>query len=290
MMPRSLTIAILADVHGLLPALEAVLEKVSAYPPDAIIIAGDFLGGPQPLEVLSRLQSLSCHCILGNGEVYMLKMRHGRAPETWWNHRQYDMGRWIYHRLNTDVFGFLDGLKEQMILYPKGTHPVRVVHGSPWDVNKLVFPDENPQDLSRALAMIPEQVLIFAHNHLPGIYHREGKLAVNPGSVGNNLNGDPRASYATLSWNGVGWEPKLYYVPYDLDAVVEVFQKTGFLDENRPLSRAFLESVLTAENTALEYIQFASERAKEAGYNGFTAVPDTIWLEAEAEFSWQYDF
>lgn len=288
-MPKSLTIAILADIHGLLPSLEAVLAEVQENPPDAIIIAGDFLGGPQPLEVLSRLVSLNCHFILGNGENYMLRMYHGNAPETWWTRRQYDMGRWIYRQLNTDVFTFLDGLKEQMVLSLSDTRPIRVVHGSPWDVNKLVFPDKNPQDLSRALTMIPEQVLIFAHNHLPAIYHREGKLAVNPGSVGNNLNGDPRASYATLTWNGTGWEPELHCVAYDLDATINAFQKTGFLDVNRPLSRAFLESVLTAENTALKFIQFASERAKIAGYKGFTAVPDTVWMDAEAAFPWRHE-
>jgi len=289
-MPKPLSIAILADIHGLLPPLEAVLEAVSTNPPDAIIIAGDFLGGPQPLEVLARLQSLKCRFILGNGEVYMLRMRHGNAPDTWWTHRQFDMGRWVYHQLSADVFDLLDRLEEQIVFSLPGTRPFRVVHGSPWDVNKLVFPDKNPQDLSRALAMIPEQVLIFAHNHLPGIFIREGKLAVNPGSAGNNLNGDPRASYATLSWDGVGWNPELHYVAYDLDATVEAFRITGFLDANRPLSRAFLQSVLTAENTALEYIQFASDRAIKAGYNGFSAVPDTIWLEAEAAFPWRYEF
>lgn len=289
-MPKPYTIALLADIHGNLPALDAVLADMQANPPDQVIVAGDFLGGPQPREVLARLQSLECRLILGNGEVNMLSMQRGTAPQAWWTHRQFDMGRWIYRRLDADVFDFLARLPEQQVIAPEGCQPMRVVHGSPWDVNKLVFPEENPQDLSRALAMIPEGLLVFAHNHLPGIFHRDGKLAVNPGAVGNNLNGDPRASYATLTWRDGGWQPDVHYVAYDLESIIGAFFETGFLVENRPLSRAFLESILTAQNTALEYILFASRRAKDAGFDGFTAIPDEIWLAAEADFTWQYDF
>ena len=133
-------------------------------------------------------------------------------------------------------------------------------------------------------------MLVFAHNHLPGIFCREGKLALNPGSVSNNLNGDLRSSYATLTWDDAGWQPDLHYVAYDQDAVVQAFKATGFLKDNRPLARAFLESILTAENTALAYILFAWDKAQAAGFDGFTAIPDEVWLESEAIFPWQYDF
>lgn len=289
-MNKPMTIAVLADIHGLLPSLRVVLEDIQFHPPDEIIVAGDFLGGPQPREVLAQLQSAGCRYILGNGEVNMLKMRQGTAPQAWWTQRQFDMGRWIYHQLNEDVFAFLEGLPEQIVIGPQGCEPLRVVHGAPWDVNKLVFPDQNPQDLSRALAMIPERTLVFAHNHLPGIFRLDGKLAVNPGSVGNNLNGDTRVSYAILTWNGTAWQPELHYVSYNPKAAIQAFNETGFMEENRPLSRAFLESILTGENTALDYILFAEGKAKAAGWDGLAAVPDEIWLEAEASFPWQYEF
>ena len=289
-MHKPYTITVLADIHGTLPPLEAVLADLLTNPPDQILVAGDFLGGPQPLEVLARLQSLNCCFILGNGEVNILKMCQGTAPGEWWTHRQFDLGRWIYHRLNEDVFDFLVELPEQRVISPEGCRPVRIVHGSPWDVNKLVFPEQNPQDLTRALARIPEEVLVFAHNHLPAVYRQDGKLAVNPGSVGNNLNGDPRASYATLTWNGSDWQPELHYIEKNLDSIMRAFIDTGFLEQNRPLARAFLESILTAENTALDYLEFASQRAVDAGYRGFSAIPDQIWLEAEDAFPWRYQF
>ena len=283
-------VAVIADVHGILPSLKAVLMALQYDPPDEIIVAGDFLGGPQPCEVLSVLRENNCRFILGNGEVNLLKMRQGTAPDVWWTHRQFDLGRWIYEQLDESIFEFLGQQPDQCVVQPDGTSPFRVVHGAPWDVNKLVFPDKEPQVLDRALGMIPEDVLVFAHTHLPGIIKQRGKLAVNPGSVGNNLNGDLRASYAELRWDGEGWQPALHYVPYELDEVIFIFHQSGLLEAARPLARAFLESILTGENTALDYILFAFAQAQAVGKADAEVVPDDIWLGAEADFPWRFDF
>lgn len=280
-------IAVIADIHGILPTLEDVLSEISAIAPDEIVVAGDFLGGPQPRETLRLLQDLKCKFIVGNGEINMLKMRHGEAPDVWWTHQQFAMARWTYDRLDAVTFDFLEGLPEQLVIHPANCEPLRVVHGAPWDVNKLVFPNKEPGVLSRALAMVPEDVLVFAHTHLPNIYHRQGKLAINPGSVSNNLDGDPRASYAVLRCDGGRWHPELHYVPIDLNTVKQAFIETGFLKANGPLARAFLESVLTGENTVMDYILFAFQQARQTGKRDLQAVPDQIWLESEAEYPWK---
>ena len=287
---KTFKLSIIADIHGILPSLEAVLADIESDPPDEIIVAGDFLGGPQPQQVLDVLQGLGCKFILGNGEINMLKMHQGTAPDEWWTHHQFDLGRWIYRQLNETVFDFLAELPQQYVVHPAGCSPMRVVHGAPWDAYKLVFPREEPDVLLRALRMIPEDVLVFAHNHLPDVIYLDGKLAVNPGSVSNNLNGDTRASYARLTCQQGKWEPRLHYVNYDLNAVVDVFKQTGFLQANGPLARAFLESILTGTNKAVDYINFAFQEAHKVGYENLTAVPDEIWVTAERSFPWQYRF
>ena len=286
---KSTRIAILADIHGILPSLKAVFADLEAHSPDEIIIAGDFLGGPQPLETLALLESQNPLYIKGNGEANMLKMHRGTAPEAWWTHRQFDTGRWIYNRLREADFAFLEGLPEQWVIHPEGCEPLRVIHGAPWDINKLVFPHKEPEVFERAINAIPENVLVFAHTHLPEILRQDGRLAVNPGSVSNNLNGDTRASYATLTWAGEAWCPELHFVAYDLQDVVASFRETGFLEATRPLSRGFLESILSGENTGMDFILHAFCKAEEAGYRNMDAVPDEIWLEAESSFPWQFD-
>lgn len=286
---KSHRIAIIADIHGILPPLKTVIADIQRDPPDQIIVAGDFLGGPQPSETLSVLQENKCLFILGNGEVNMLKMHHRTAPEVWWSHDQFSLGRWVYRKLDQEHFKFLEELPEQYVAQMAGCTPFRVVHGSPWDINKLIFPDKEPEALARALGMIPEGVLVFAHTHLPDVFYKDQKMAVNPGSVGNNLNGDTRASYATLTWDGNNWQPQLHHIFYDHDEVIHAFQKTGFLEDTRPLARAFLESILTGENTGLEYILYAFDMAKKAGYRDLEAVPDDIWIDSEANFPWRFD-
>jgi predicted phosphodiesterase len=286
---QSYRFAVLADVHGILPSLENVLADIQEESPDEVVVAGDFLGGPQSVEALTMLREAGCRLILGNGEANMLKMHWGTAPEVWWTRRQFDLARWIYRSLDDSIFQFLEILPEQLVVCPSGGEPVRIVHSTPGDMYELVFPYTEPEVLNRALRMIPEKVMVFAHNHLPDVIHRNGKLAVNPGSVSNNLNGDTRASYAMLTWDGVRWEAELRYMTYDLDQVRSVFEQTGFLEANRPLSRAFLESILTGENTGWGFIAYAFYLAEQAGHKNLEAVPDAVWLAAEETYPWHFE-
>jgi predicted phosphodiesterase len=283
-------IAIIADIHGTLPSLKAVLADIQSNSPDEIIVAGDFIVGPQPREVMNLLQGLGCKFILGNGELNMIKMHQGTAPKEWWTHRQFDLGRWIFDSLDEDIFELLLELPEQLVVQPSVCPPVRVLHGAPWDIYAEIFPHEAPEVLERALMMIPEDVMVFAHTHLPDVIYLGKKLAVNPGSVSNNFNGDPRASYATLSFDPTGWQPRLHFVSYDLSEVVRVYKETGFLQANDPLSRAFLESVLTGENVGRDFIRHAFQQARDAGYVNIKAVPDEIWIGAAETFPWQFAF
>lgn len=282
-------VAVIADIHGISPSLEAVIADLESPSPDEIVVAGDFLGGPQPKETLALLDTLAPHYILGNGETNLLKMRRGTAPAAWWTHRQFDIARWVYDRLDESDFEFLESLPEQWVIYPEGSEPLRVIHGAPWDINKLLFPHKEPEVFERVLKVIPEDVLVFAHTHLPEILRRHGKLAVNPGSVSNNLNGDTRASYATLTWDGEAWAPELNFVDVDLQKVVDSFRETGFLEAARPLSRGFLESILTGDNTGGDFIEHAFKEAGAAGFQNLEAVPDAVWLDAESTYPWKFE-
>lgn len=75
--------AVLSDVHGNLPALEAVLDDLYYHPIDRIIFAGDFIGGPQPVETFLRLSSVEAIMITGNSDTNLTKLRTGQAPREW---------------------------------------------------------------------------------------------------------------------------------------------------------------------------------------------------------------
>ena len=77
-------LAALADIHGNLPALNAVLTELSRWQVDAMLIAGDLIGGTESLQVIERLRCIDSLVIRGNREEYLLALDSGKAPETWY--------------------------------------------------------------------------------------------------------------------------------------------------------------------------------------------------------------
>lgn len=282
-------LAVISDIHGMLPTLETVLAKIMVDPPDAIIVAGDIVGGPQPHETLALLREYNCRMILGNGEDNMLSMYRGTAPDAWWTERQFDFARWVYRHLEEEDFAYLAKLPEQLKFEVEGAEPIRVVHGSPRDINKLMLPKKEPDIIHKALEMIDENYLIFGHTHTPGIYRHNGKLAVNPGALSNNLVGVPEISYAIFVWDGQVWNPEIFKSEPDFDQLKQSFIKTGFLQATFPLGRTFLESIFTGANTTVDFILHAVGLAKKDGLAEFNTIPDKYWLEAAKSFPWQFD-
>ena len=106
-------LAILADVHGNLPALEAVLADVEQQKVDRILVAGDVVDGPYPLETLQVLRARRSWMIRGNREKYFLAYDSGDVPATWHTGDRYASVRWIYRRLDREALDFIASLPEQ---------------------------------------------------------------------------------------------------------------------------------------------------------------------------------
>ena len=75
------SIAILADVHGNVPALEAVLADLERHPVDEVLVGGDLVGrGPQGRRAVAMIRATGWPCVRGNHEDYLLGFRHRRVP------------------------------------------------------------------------------------------------------------------------------------------------------------------------------------------------------------------
>ena len=297
-------LAVLADVHGNLPALEAVLADVRQWEVDGTIVAGDFGHGPQEIEVIDVLRSLDGWMIRGNAEDYFLACDAGEAPEAWHEGKQWATMRWSYRRYGRETLDFIASLPEQRVVTLPGVAPIRVVHGSPRSVSEPLFPDRdparlrlfreagllrsgcNPTPLEPVLSQIDEPVLVCGHTHIPWKQEGEGRLAFNPGSVGSSIDGDVRAQYALLNWQDGRWQVEHRAVPYDLDRVRAAFHASGLLDEGGAFARAYLASIETGQNVVLLLLAHVYRFAAEAGCEDPDAVPDAIWDQAVATFGW----
>jgi diadenosine tetraphosphatase ApaH/serine/threonine PP2A family protein phosphatase len=187
-------LALLYDIHGNLPALEAVLADARSAGADRFVLGGDYaLFGPWPAETVGRLRELEAATwIRGNGERWTADAAQAPGDET----VQAAIAA-CRETLGEDLVRELDTLPEQTVR--DGT---RYCHGSPLsDVRS--FGPEPGDDEEELLSGADERRIVFGHTHLPFVRRREdGIELVNPGSVGMPFDGDPRAAYALAHENG----------------------------------------------------------------------------------------
>jgi len=299
-------LAVLSDVHGNLPAVEAVLSELRAYEDLAgIVVAGDLLGGPHGQEAIHRLREIGALLIRGNSDNYTLAYDAGKGPAFWHTSRQWALMRWGHRHLDRETIDFLAALPEQQVVTLPGTAPILVVHGSPRDVADGLCPDRDPAtlELFRRASLLPaddvpeplgpvlaaneEPVLVCGHTHIPWVQEQDGRLVLNPGAVCGPLNGDVRAQYALLAWEEGHWRAEHHGAPYDLGQIRSAFQESGLLAEAGALARAFLLSIETGQNVGVFFLSYAYALAEKAGLQGCEFVPDAIWDEAAATWSWE---
>jgi putative phosphoesterase len=292
-MTMTLRLAILSDIHGNLPALEAVLADMGSRDPCGLIIAGDLIVGPQPDETTALLRSVQGWMIRGNSDEGPLRYDDADAPAAWHTHLQFGILRWACAHLASETLDFIRSLPEQRVVHVPGTAPIRVVHGSPRHPAESIYPDSDPALLELALDLTDEPVLVCGHTHEPWWRERDGRLALNPGAVCGPLNGFVGAQYALLTWDGNRWQVEHRAVPYDIGQVRAAFRESGLLAEGGALARAFLRSIETGQDVGKDFLAYARSLAvedllqrAEGRYGSYQLVPDPIWEQAAATFPW----
>jgi len=283
---RVIRLAVLSDVHGNLPALEAVLEDAQLRDVYGIIVAGDLSGGPEADQTVRRLLSFRHWMVRGNSDLNLLRYAEDLAPPEWRTSRQYALLRWGYQFNHYETLRLLRTLPEQLVIVIPGTASIRVVHGSPRDAFEGLSPDE-PEALETAMAQADEPVLVCGHTHIPWQQERSGRLVLNPGAVCGPLNGDVRAQYALLTWDGSHWLAEHHAPAYDLASISASFHDSGLLEQGGALARGSLLSIQTGRNVALAFLDHAYAVAAAAGHLHCKVVPDECWDEAALTFDWE---
>jgi predicted phosphodiesterase len=224
---------VLSDIHANVDALEAVLHAAPAGTWDRVVVLGDLVGyGAEPNAVVDRVRELD--------PIVVIRGNHDKAAcalEDASNFNQIARmaAAWTFETLTEENRQYLRDL-------PSGPLPiddrVEICHGAPFDEDYYIF---DPDDALRAMDAAVRPVCLFGHTHLPVIFRREadvfdgfvpdegsttrlpiggeGQYLVNPGSVGQPRDGDPRAAYALYESDG----PAL--VLYRVEYAVEVAQR-----------------------------------------------------------------
>ena len=187
-------LAVLYDVHGNLPALDAVLDDAQAAGATRFVLGGDYaLFGPWPAETVERLRSLEgARWIRGNGERWTANP--SEAPDDPVVQGAIAASR---EALGPATVEELAALPEQLAV-----GDCLFVHGSPPSDVRSFLPDPAP-DEPELLAGMTGDRLVFGHTHLQFRRRTIGGIELlNPGSVGMPFDGDPRAGYALIGDDG----------------------------------------------------------------------------------------
>ena len=226
-------IAIFSDVHGNLTALEAVLADIDRQAPDLVVFAGDLcLMGPRPAECLRRVRALRLPVVLGNTDEWTVGGGAPPAPHA-------ERIGWTRAQLTNDESAWLAGRPFGLTFSPTAAaaDDLRVVHANPHDLNGILFPPEAQQiallgdvrqsdaALEPLLGGLEAAALAYGHLHIPSLRPVGRLLLVNVASVSLPGDGDGRAKYALLTWEGGRWSASHRRVAYDAAAEAEALSR-----------------------------------------------------------------
>ncbi len=225
-MPSS-KIAVLADIHGNMPALRAVIADLERQAPDEVLVAGDLVGrGPEGSLVVETIRALGWPCVRGNHEDYLLGFVRREVPDSWWREDEWAASRWMAAELTPTAVEYISALPDE--LRPTTAPGLLLVHGSPCSNQDGLGPWTSDQQLSRHLDSIDENVLVCGHTHRPMIRELRNGRVVNVGAVGLPFNRDRRAQYGLFHTDGESWRTELRAVEYDTGELLQVYEATGF--------------------------------------------------------------
>jgi len=265
-------VAILADVHGNLPALEAVLADVAARGIREVVVAGDLVGfGASPNAVVDRLVGSGATLVLGNHEAdYVGGYADPATRSAWRANPGLAAMCWYLDRLGPDRAAVLTALPDRHWLDPA----TLVAHGSPRHVRDAVLAETPLQELAAMFGPAPPRLAFVGHTHLPLIRSVPWGRVVNVGSVGAPLD-DPRATYAVATRAADAadgdWAVALVRVPYDVEAAIAAYD--AGMGAAEPIFAALLAHQLRTGRHVLP-----------AWFRARAALPPADWPGALARF------
>lgn len=254
-------LAVFGDVHGNLAALEAVLADIAQQDTDGLVVLGDVVNaGPDSRACLQRVQALECPLVRGNHERYVAHYGNPDAPELLedrfkpvaWSAGQFsDVER--AQLMDVPLEHYFPDHPELLFL-----HATR--QGDRGNITPFMLDaDVAAMFVSDAFPKRPK-FIIRGHNHLVNtrvVARGElvGTTIVTVGAVGMSLAGIPEAQYALISHAPDGWQVQHRAVPYNVDATLQRFRDSGYLEAAGGAARLLMREVATGSHHLVPFLR-----------------------------------
>lgn len=212
-------IAILADIHANIYALDAVLADCRDEVVEHTIVAGDLVGyyyWPQPV-VQQLMRNPHVSCIRGNHEDILAETLNDETAARRYRHKYGSGYAFCQKMLHEDEMQWLLGLPRSAEIVFDRTH-FSVHHGSPTATDEYIYPDASSETLARC--HVGRHFTILGHTHYSFIHHREGRILLNPGSVGQPRDFGGQASYALVDLSNQ--TVRIKRIPFDVTPIISM--------------------------------------------------------------------
>ncbi len=247
-------LAVIADIHGNEPALDAVLRSIAKLRVDRLVVAGDVVnGGPDSRACWERVRALGCPVLRGNHERYVFDLGTERArPE--WSTLQFAPVQYAAAQVG-------DAYRKEMAACP--THlrlaecpDLLIVHASARNDQDVIYPGTKEEDLASMFAGTAERWIVRGHNHYSGVHLWGARRIVTAGAVGLPLDGNTRAQFVIMERKGGDWTVEHHAVLYDVAETLRRFRQSGYLEKAGPMAHLFYREVETASFHIVPFLKF----------------------------------
>lgn len=218
-----MTVAAIYDIHGNLPALEAVLQEIDKAQVDQIIVGGDVIPGPMPYKTLQRLREIEIpiHFIEGNGETSVLDHINGTSPDSVPD-RLREIVSWVAEQLPSDYIEFVSTWVKTITLEISGLGKVLFCHGTPRN-NTDIFTYQTPeQRLVPIFENTDAPIVICGHTHMQFDRKIGQTRVINAGSVGMSFGGS--GAY----WLLLDSDIEFKNTEYDVSQAAGLIRQSGY--------------------------------------------------------------
>lgn len=227
-------IAILADTHGNLTALNTVLAALENENLDQMICLGDVAAmGPHPHECLQKIQSLNIPVVLGNTDDWLIHPSSIPEDDT----PVFNIMRWCAEQMTETDQVFLKTFQDTIEAVLEDTLKLLCFHGSPTDFNDIIMSTSPDEEMAKHFSGVDAKLVMGGHTHVQLLRRFEDKLYINPGSVGlpcryyPNLHGGlslmGSAEYAVITAADDQISVDLRSIPLEVDRILKAADDGG---------------------------------------------------------------
>ncbi|WP_299430622.1 metallophosphoesterase [uncultured Meiothermus sp.] len=274
-------IAVLSDIHGNLPALEAVLADLGQVRAHLVVVNGDLVNrGPSSREVVECLLDLKSsrqgHALapegfwftLGNHDDLVARWaRRDPALAELYNDPLFEPTAWSVAQLPQAHLDWVGSLPFQVAIeeFPRRVFGleqaegigervlVRATHGSPRHYREGYDEHQTPGILTEISEDYPARLLVGSHTHRTYMYPLGEALVLNSGAVGAPFNGDVRAQYAVVEIGENHLQVDFRQIPYNLQAALQTYYDSGLMEEGGLGAEIYYQETRTARSLLMNF-------------------------------------